>query len=108
MGGPALWAAGADYLTTDNKVGFDDPAVATSLGKLHDAVHQRLVAARRADRLVRPVRDQPGPDRHAVDRACGRFPRCSTRSSDDFGVLGLAEAVRQSVGAPSVPIGAYG
>ncbi|TCN44443.1 hypothetical protein EV644_101422 [Kribbella orskensis] len=36
LGGPALWAAGLDYVTDDGKFGFDDPAAVESLRKLRE------------------------------------------------------------------------
>ena len=67
LGGPMLWSAGLDYLNEDQTAfGFDGGAPAAGLPA--HPVHERLAAARRPGRLVRPVGLHPGPVRDAVDR----------------------------------------
>ena len=109
LGGMALWAAGADYLTDDNQVGFANDAVYASFGKLQRAVPEQVVAARRADRLdatrrlvhqrARPPCSWTGLWTLPADPA--------TAIGDDFDVMPWPE-LSASVGGPSLPVGAFG
>jgi multiple sugar transport system substrate-binding protein len=106
LGGPALWAAGLDYLTDDNKVGFDDPAAATSLGKLHT-----LFAS--GSLLLGAPTDWSDPS--AINQGLTAMqwtglwnvPLLTKALGDDYGVAPWPK-LSDSTGAPSVPIGAYG
>ena len=106
MGGPALWSAGADYLTDDNQVGFDDPNVATSLGKLRELFQSGSL-------LLGAPTDWSDPS--AITQGlCAMqwtglwtFPALVDALSGDFGVTAWPK-LSDSVGAPSVPVGAYG
>jgi multiple sugar transport system substrate-binding protein len=106
LGGPALWSAGLDYLTDDNKVGFDDPAAATSLGKLHQLFTSGSL-------LLGAPTDWSDPS--AINQGLTAMqwtglwnvPAMTKALGDDFGVAAWPK-LSDSVGAPSVPVGAYG
>jgi multiple sugar transport system substrate-binding protein len=106
LGGPALWSAGLDYLTDDNKVGFDDPAAATSLGKLHKLFTSGSL-------LLGAPTDWSDPS--AINQGLTAMqwtglwnvPAMTKALGDDFGVVAWPK-LSDSVGAPSVPVGAYG
>jgi multiple sugar transport system substrate-binding protein len=106
LGGPALWSAGLDYLTDDNKVGFDDPAAAQSLGKLHELFTSKSL-------LLGAPTDWSDPS--AINQGLTAMqwtglwtiPELSKALGDDFGVAPWPK-LSDSVGAPSVPVGAYG
>ena len=56
LGGPLLWSAGLDYLTDgQTQFGFDDPAAPRRSASCATLFTSGVPAARRADRLVRPV-----------------------------------------------------
>ncbi len=106
LGGPALWSAGLDYLTDDDKVGFDDPAAATSLGKLHKLFTSGSL-------LLGAPTDWSDPS--AINQGLAAMqwtglwnvPAMTKALGDDFGVVAWPK-LSDSVGAPSVPVGAYG
>jgi multiple sugar transport system substrate-binding protein len=106
LGGPALWAAGLDYLTADNKVGFDDPKAAESLGKLHTLFTSNSL-------LLGAPTDWSDPS--AINQGlCAMqwtglwtVPALQQALKDDFGVAAWPK-LSDNVGAPSVPVGAYG
>jgi multiple sugar transport system substrate-binding protein len=106
LGGPALWSAGLDYLTPDGKVGFDDPAAAQSLGKLH-----QLFAS--GSLLLGAPTDWSDPSAIAQGLTAMQwtglwtFPALKKALGDDFGVAPWPK-LSDSTGAASVPIGAYG
>ncbi len=106
MGGPALWSVGADYLTPDNKVGFDDPNVAKALTGLHSLFTSGSL-------LLGAPTDWSDPSALTQGLAAMQwtglwtFPVLQKALGDDFGVLPWPK-FSASVGAPSVPIGAYG
>jgi multiple sugar transport system substrate-binding protein len=106
LGGPALWSAGLDYLTTDNKVGFDDPTAAQSLGKLHELFQSGAL-------LLGAPTDWSDPSAIAQGLTAMQwtglwtFPALKKALGDDFGVAPWPK-LSDSVGATSVPIGAYG
>jgi multiple sugar transport system substrate-binding protein len=106
LGGPALWSAGLDYLTSDNKVGFDDPAAAQSLGKLHTLFKSGAL-------LLGAPTDWSDPSAIAQGLTAMQwtglwtFPALKKALGDDFGVAPWPK-LSDSTGAASVPIGAYG
>ena len=106
MGGPALWSVGADYLTTDNKVGFDDPNVAKALTGLHSLFTSGSL-------LLGAPADWSDPSALTQELTAMQWtglwtlPVLQKSLGDDFGVLPWPK-FSASVGAPSVPIGAYG
>ncbi|MDQ2958791.1 MAG: sugar ABC transporter substrate-binding protein [Actinomycetota bacterium] len=106
LAGPALWSVGADYLTADNKVGFDDPNVASAFGKLHDLFTSGSL-------LLGAPADWSDPSAITQGLTAMQWtglwtlPVLQKAFGDDFGVLPWPK-FSDSVGAPSVPIGAYG
>jgi multiple sugar transport system substrate-binding protein len=104
--GPLLWSVGADYLTADNKVGFDDPQVATAFGQLHQLFTSGSL-------LLGAPTDWSDPSAFTQGLTAMQwtglwtFPQLQQAFPDDFGVLPWPK-FSDSVGAPSVPIGAYG
>jgi multiple sugar transport system substrate-binding protein len=106
LGGPALWSAGLDYLTADNQVGFDDPAAAQSLGKLHTLFKSNAL-------LLGAPTDWSDPSAIAQGLTAMQWtglwtlPALKKALGDDFGVAAWPK-LSDAVGAPSVPIGAYG
>jgi len=106
MGGPALWSVGADYLTPDNKVGFEDPNVAKALTGLHTLFTSGSL-------LLGAPTDWSDPSALTQGLTAMQwtglwtFPALQKELGDDFGVLPWPK-FSSSVGAPSVPIGAYG
>ena len=106
LGGPALWSAGLDYLTSDNKVGFDDPLAAKSLGKLHTLFTSGSL-------LLGAPTDWSDPS--AINQGLTAMqwtglwnvPALQKALGDDFGVAGWPK-LDASNGAASVPVGAYG
>ncbi len=106
LAGPALWSAGVDYLTDENKVGFDDPAAATSLGKLHELFKSGSL-------LLGAPTDWSDPSAITQGLTAMQWtglwtvPALTKALGDDFGVAPWPK-LSDSVGAPSVPVGAYG
>lgn len=106
LGGPALWSAGLDYLTADNKIGFDDPAAATSLGKLHELWTSKAL-------LLGAPTDWSDPSAIIQNLTAMQWtglwtlPQLSNSLGSDFGVAPWPK-LSDSVGAASVPVGAYG
>jgi multiple sugar transport system substrate-binding protein len=106
MGGPALWAAGLDYLTPDNKVGFDSPLAAQSLSKIRQMFADKSL-------LLGAPTDWSDPS--AINQGLTAMqwtglwnvPLLQKALGNDFGVAPWPK-LSGSVGAPSVPIGAYG
>ena len=83
----ASWAAGQDYLTADNQDGLRRQPRRRGARQLRELCSPATPAARRADRLVGPVRVHPGPGRHAVVGSLGSARHRRRRSPDDFGVM---------------------
>ena len=105
MGGPMLWSAGLDYLTEDNKFGFDDPRAATALGKLRQLWVDKSV-------LLGAPKDWYDASA-LVNGLCAMqftwlwtFPDLKKGLGDDFGVMAWPKLDDQ--GKASVPVGAYG
>ncbi|MEU6771376.1 sugar ABC transporter substrate-binding protein [Streptomyces sp. NPDC046759] len=104
LGGTPLYAAGLQLVTGDGKVGFDDPAAARTLGKLH-----RLYADKSL--LLGAPADWSDPSAFVQGLTamqwCGLWalPQVQKELGDDFGVLPFP---KDGGGRPSVPVGAYG
>lgn len=103
LGGPILWATGHDYLTKDNKVGFDDPAVADGLKKLRELFTSKSL-------LLGAPADWSEPAALIQGLTAMQWtglwtlPALQKGLGDDFGVLPFPA---MPGGAPSVPVGAY-
>jgi len=106
MGGPALWSAGSDYLLPDGSPGFGDPNVAQALNQLHALFTSGSL-------LLGAPTDWSDPSALTQGLTAMQwtglwtFPVLQQELGDDFGVLPWP-AFSSTVGAPSVPIGAYG
>ncbi len=105
LGGTPLYAAGFQLVGDDGKAGFDDPAAARTLGKLH-----RLYADRSL--LLGAPSDWPDPSAFVQGLTAMQWtglwalPAVRKELGDDFGVLPFPKDGSQ--GRPSVPVGAYG
>ncbi|MGW2776152.1 ABC transporter substrate-binding protein [Streptomyces olivaceoviridis] len=105
LGGTPLYAAGFRFVGDDGKVGFDDPAAARTLGKLH-----RLYADKSL--LLGAPSDWSDPSAFVQGLTAMQWtglwalPRVREELGDDFGVLPFPRDGSQ--GRPSVPVGAYG
>ncbi|GAB2481226.1 ABC transporter substrate-binding protein [Jatrophihabitans fulvus] len=106
LGGPALWAAGLDYLDADNEIGFDDPAAATSLAALHTMFANESLLLGAPSDWSDPSAIQQGLCAMQWS-GLWNVPVLQKALGDDLGVAPYP-ALSSSVGAPSVPIGAYG
>lgn len=100
-----LYAAGLPVVTEDGAVGFDDPAAARTLGKLH-RLH------RDGSLLLGAPSDWSDPSAFVQGLTamqwCGLWalPRIEEELGGDFGVLPFP--ADGGGGAPAVPVGAYG
>ncbi|MET8768001.1 sugar ABC transporter substrate-binding protein [Streptomyces sp. NPDC004658] len=105
LGGTPLYAAGLQLVSEDGKVGFDDPAAARTLGKLH-----RLHAD--GSLLLGAPSDWSDPSAFLQGLTAMQWsglwalPQVHKELGDDFGVLPFPRDGSQ--GRPSVPVGAYG
>ncbi|MEP6562135.1 MAG: extracellular solute-binding protein, partial [Nakamurella sp.] len=105
VGGPVLWSAGSDYLVSDDTPGFSDPNVAQALDQLHDLFTSGSL-------LLESPTDWSDPSALVQGLTAMQwtglwtFPVLEAELGDDFGVLPWP-AFSSTVGAPSVPIGAY-
>ncbi|MEU7578876.1 sugar ABC transporter substrate-binding protein [Streptomyces sp. NPDC041068] len=105
LGITPLYAAGLSSVTDDGEVGFDDPAAARTLGKLH-----RLYADKSL--LLGAPADWSDPSAFVQELAamqwCGLWalPAVKKELGDDFGVLALP--ADGASGKPALPVGAYG
>ncbi len=105
MGGPVLWSAGLDFLTDDNKFGFDEPRAAQALRRFRELHESGAVLERAPAEWSDPVALVDGL---AAMQFTGlwTFPRLAERLGDDIGVLPWPAL--DDMGNPSVPLGAYG
>jgi multiple sugar transport system substrate-binding protein len=105
MGGPILWSAGLDFLTDDNKFGFDEPRAAQALRKFQQLHESGATLKRAAAEWF-----EPGAliDGLAAMQFTGlwTFPQLVASLGDDVGVLPWPAL--DEMGNPSVPLGAYG
>ncbi|MFB7505227.1 ABC transporter substrate-binding protein [Streptomyces broussonetiae] len=105
LGGTPLYAAGLQLVTEDGAVGFDDPAAARTLGKLH-----RLYADKSL--LLGAPADWSDPSAFLQGLTAMQWtglwalPQIEKELGDDFGVLPFPPDGSQ--GRPGVPVGAYG
>ncbi|MEU7425173.1 sugar ABC transporter substrate-binding protein [Streptomyces sp. NPDC040750] len=104
LGGTPLHAAGLQLVTAEGKVGFDDPAAARTLGKLH-----RLYADKSL--LLGAPSDWSDPAAFVQGLTAMQWsglwalPQVRKELGDDFGVLPFPKDGDH--GRPSVPVGAY-
>ncbi|GHH18061.1 ABC transporter substrate-binding protein [Streptomyces rubradiris] len=105
LGATPLYAAGFPLVTDDGRVGFDDPAAARTLGKLH-----RLYADESL--LLGAPADWSDPSAFLQGLTAMQWsglwalPRIKRELGDDFGVLPFPGDGDR--GRPAVPVGAYG
>ena len=105
MGGPAIWSVGSDYLVS-GKPNFSDPNLAQALSGLHDLFTSGSL-------LLGAPADWSDPSALTQGLTAMQWtglwtlPVLQKALGDDFGVLPWPK-FSASVGAPSVPIGAYG
>ncbi|MEU6669510.1 sugar ABC transporter substrate-binding protein [Streptomyces sp. NPDC046727] len=105
LGGTPLYAAGLPLVTDDGKVGFDDPAAARTLGKLHQLYADRSL-------LLGAPSDWSDPSAFLQGLTAMQWsglwalPQVERELGDDFGVLPFPGDGGH--GRPSVPVGAYG
>ncbi|MGW4562778.1 ABC transporter substrate-binding protein [Streptomyces sp. NPDC004561] len=105
LGGTPLYAAGLQLVTEDGGVGFDDPAAARALGKLH-----RLHADKSL--LLGAPADWSDPSAFVQGLTAMQWsglwalPQVRKELGDDFGVLPFPPD--GAGGRPTVPVGAYG
>lgn len=104
LGGTPLYAAGLQLVTGTGQVGFDDPAAATTLAKLHTLYASRSL-------LLGAPADWSDPSAFTQGLAAMQWtglwalPQIKQAFGDDAGVLPFPPDGRQ--GRPAVPVGAY-
>ncbi|MEV0522208.1 sugar ABC transporter substrate-binding protein [Streptomyces sp. NPDC050439] len=104
LGGTPLYAAGLELVTADGEVGFDDPAAARALGKIH-----RLYADKSL--LLGAPADWSDPSAFVQGLTAMQWsglwalPAVQKELGDDFGVLPFPKD--GAGGRPAVPVGAY-
>ncbi|MFI9779876.1 ABC transporter substrate-binding protein [Streptomyces sp. NPDC051956] len=104
LGGTPLYAAGLELVTEDGKVGFDDPAAARALGKIHQLYADKSL-------LLGAPSDWSDPSAFVQGLTAMQWsglwalPTVQKELGDDFGVLPFP---KDGAGRPSVPVGAYG
>ncbi|MFE9400681.1 ABC transporter substrate-binding protein [Streptomyces sp. NPDC006530] len=104
LGGTPLYAAGLSLVGADGRAGFDDPAAARTLGKLH-----RLYADKSL--LLGAPSDWSDPSAFIQGLTAMQWsglwalPAVHKALGDDFGVLPFPKD--GPAGKPSVPVGAY-
>ncbi|MFB8273565.1 ABC transporter substrate-binding protein [Streptomyces sp. NPDC055955] len=104
LGGTPLYAAGLELVTEDGEVGFDDPAAARALGKIHQLYADRSL-------LLGAPSDWSDPSAFVQGLTAMQWsglwalPTVQKELGDDFGVLPFP---KDGAGEPSVPVGAYG
>ncbi|MGW6361162.1 ABC transporter substrate-binding protein [Streptomyces sp. NPDC055092] len=104
LGGTPLYAAGLELVTEDGKVGFDDPAAARALGKIHQLYADKSL-------LLGAPSDWSDPSAFVQGLTAMQWsglwalPTVQKELGDDFGVLPFP---KDGAGEPSVPVGAYG
>ncbi|MEU3743120.1 sugar ABC transporter substrate-binding protein [Streptomyces sp. NPDC032198] len=104
LGGMPLYAAGLELVTTDGKVGFDDPAAARALGKIHQLYADKSL-------LLGAPADWSDPSAFVQGLTAMQWsglwalPSVQKELGDDFGVLPFPKDGAE--GRPAVPVGAY-
>lgn len=105
LGGTPLYAAGLKLVTQDGEVGFDDPAAARTLGKLHRFHTDESL-------LLGAPSDWSDPSAFLQGLTAMQWsglwalPQVRRELGDDFGVLPFP--ADGGGGRPTVPVGAYG
>ncbi|WP_424887589.1 ABC transporter substrate-binding protein [Streptomyces sp. XH2] len=105
LGGTPLYAAGLSLVTADGRPGFDDPAAARTLGKLH-----RLYADKSL--LLGAPADWSDPSALVQGLTAMQWsglwalPQVKKALGGDFGVLPFP--ADGPAGKPALPVGAYG
>lgn len=105
LGGPALWSAGADYLTEDGAFGFDNDAVYAMFAKIQELYNGSSL-------LLGAPTDWYDPGAFINEFTAMQFtglwtlPDITEAFGDDFDVMAWP-ALDASTGVPSVPIGAF-
>ncbi len=105
LAGTPLFAAGLQLVTPEGRVGFDDPAAATALGKL-----RKLYTAKSL--LLGAPADWSDPSAFIQGLTAMQWtglwamPQIKKALGDDFGVLPFPKD--GASGRPAVPVGAYG
>ncbi|MFI8995087.1 ABC transporter substrate-binding protein [Streptomyces sp. NPDC053542] len=103
--GTPLYAAGLSAVTEDGKVGFDDPAAARTLGKIHELYADKSL-------LLGAPTDWSDPDALTQGLTAMQWsglwalPEVKKALGDDFGVLPFPKD--GAGGKVAVPVGAYG
>ncbi|MGW7256460.1 ABC transporter substrate-binding protein [Streptomyces sp. NPDC054834] len=104
LGGTPLYAAGLQLVTDDGKVGFDDPAAARALAKVHQLYADKSL-------LLGAPADWSDPSAILQGLTAMQWsglwalPQVQKELGDDFGVLPFP---KDGSGSPSVPVGAFG
>ncbi|MFC8128296.1 ABC transporter substrate-binding protein [Streptomyces sp. NPDC057302] len=104
LGGTPLNAAGLELVTADGKVGFDDPAAARALGKIHQLYADKSL-------LLGAPADWSDPSAFVQGLTAMQWsglwalPTVQKELGDDFGVLPFPKD--GAAGKPAVPVGAY-
>ena len=105
LGGTPLYAAGLQLVTEDGKPGFDDPAAARTLGKIHQLYADKSL-------LLGAPADWSDPSAFLQGLTAMQWsglwalPQVQKELGDDFGVLPFPKDGPS--GRPTVPVGAYG
>ncbi|MEU3755262.1 sugar ABC transporter substrate-binding protein [Streptomyces olivoreticuli] len=105
LGGTPLYAAGLSLVTDDGRAGFDDPAAARALGKIH-----RMYADKSL--LLGAPTDWSDPSALIQGLTAMQWsglwvlPQVRKALGDDFGVLPFP--ADGPSGKPAVPVGAFG
>ncbi|WP_206739340.1 sugar ABC transporter substrate-binding protein [Streptomyces sp. L2] len=105
LGGTPLYAAGLQLVTADGTVGFDDPAAARTLGKLHQLYADKSL-------LLGAPADWSDPSALLQGLTAMQWsglwalPQIQKELGDDTGVLPFPKD--GAAGRPTVPVGAYG
>ncbi|WP_406508742.1 ABC transporter substrate-binding protein [Streptomyces sp. NBC_00212] len=104
LGGTPLYATGLSLVTADGRAGFDDPAAARTLGKLHQLYADKSL-------LLGAPSDWSDPSAFLQGLTAMQWsglwalPAVQKALGDDFGVLPFPKDGPN--GKPSVPVGAY-
>lgn len=104
LSGTPLYAAGLELVTEDGKAGFDDPAAARALGKIHQLYADKSL-------LLGAPADWSDPSAFVQGLTAMQWsglwalPSVQKELGDDFGVLPFPKD--GATGKPAVPVGAY-
>ncbi|MFF4753547.1 ABC transporter substrate-binding protein [Streptomyces sp. NPDC002514] len=104
LGGTPLYAAGLQLITEDGEIGFDDPAAARVLTRIHQLYADKSL-------LLGAPADWSDPSAFLQGLTAMQWsglwalPQVQKELGDDFGVLPFP---KDGSGSPAVPVGAYG